>query len=143
MAVLSLCLLEALLIVLLIANLVKRWRAERSLRENKERLTLAMAAADVGVWVWDIPRNEVWASANWRRMFGFPLDAAIRFENVIQQVHAEDRVALERALRRAVEALKLVRLLPGIPARMTRAPGTRAASANLENPSGGRSGSPD
>jgi PAS domain S-box-containing protein len=101
--IISLCLLEAVLIALLLANLARRRRAERSLRESEERLSLAAAAADLGVWMWDIARNEVWATANWRRMFGFPAGETLRFETVLQRVHPADRVMVERAVRRAVE----------------------------------------
>jgi PAS domain S-box-containing protein len=98
----SICLLEALLIVLLVANLVKRRGAERSLRESEERLKLAMMAADLGVWMLDIARSQVWASANWRQIFGFPLDSAIDLETVLQRVHADDRAAWSQAVQRAV-----------------------------------------
>ena len=79
---LALCLLEALLIVLLLMNLVRRRRAKRALRESEERLNLATAAADIGVWAWDMGDNRVWVSANWRRMFGVPPEADIGFETV-------------------------------------------------------------
>lgn len=102
-AIVSLCLFEAFLIVLLLISLARRRRAERSLRESEERLNLAAAAADLGVWMWDIARNEVWATANWRRMFGFPAGAVLRFETVLQRIHPADRAAVEQAVRRAVE----------------------------------------
>jgi PAS domain S-box-containing protein len=99
----SLCLLEALLIILLVGNLLKRRRAEQSLRESEERLSLAMAAADLGVWMLDTARNQAWASPNWRRLFGVPATAPISLETVLERVHAADRGAMESAVRRAIE----------------------------------------
>jgi PAS domain S-box-containing protein len=64
---------------------------------------LATEAAGVGVWMWDLSRNEIWATEIWRRMFGFPPDAAIRYETVIGQIHPQDRETVEHAVRRAVE----------------------------------------
>ena len=75
----------------------------RSLHESEERLSLATAAAGLGVWMWDVSRNEVWATENWRRMFGFPPEAAIRYETVIERIHPQDRETVERAVRRAIE----------------------------------------
>jgi PAS domain S-box-containing protein len=101
--VISLCLLEAALIVLLVADGLKLRRAKESLRQTEERLNLAMAAADLGVWMLDIPRNRAWASANWLRIYGFPPDAAISLETVLQRIHADDRAAVESAVRRVIE----------------------------------------
>jgi PAS domain S-box-containing protein len=102
-AILALCFLEALLIVLLLLNLVRRRGAERALRESQERMSLATAAADLGVWAWDMHNNRVWVSANWCRMFGIPPDADIGFETVFQRVHADDREAMELSVKRAIE----------------------------------------
>ena len=102
-AVIALCLLEAFLLGLLIVNLVTRRRAQQSLRESEERLSLAAAAADIGVWMLDVAHDQVWATANWRRMFGFPPDAAIAFGAVLQRIHPDDRAVVKRALRLAIE----------------------------------------
>ena len=52
-----------------------RKKAEELLRESEERMTLAAEAAGFGVWMWSIPRNQVWGSERWLRLFGFPPDA--------------------------------------------------------------------
>jgi len=48
---LSLCLLEALLIVALLVQLRRRRLAEAALRESERRLTLAASAAHLGIWI--------------------------------------------------------------------------------------------
>ena len=85
------------------ANAITRKRSDQALHESEERLSLATAAAGLGVWMWDVSRNEVWATENWRRMFGFPLDVTIRFETVIGRIHPQDRERVEYAVRRAIE----------------------------------------
>ena len=70
-AVLVVGLIETALIILLAVNLVRRRRAEKSLRESEQRLSLATASGNLGVWIWDIGSNHVWANSNWRQMFGF------------------------------------------------------------------------
>ena len=85
------------------ANAITRKRSDQVLHESEERLSLATAAAGSGVWMWDVSRNEVWATENWRRMFGFPPDAPIRYETVIGRIHPQDRETVDRAVRRAIE----------------------------------------
>ena len=75
----------------------------RELRESEDRMTLAAEAAGFGVWMWNIPRNQVWGSERWLRLFGFPPDAAVSFEMVMQQIHPDDRQRVEREVRRALE----------------------------------------
>jgi len=99
----SLCLLEAVLIVLLLLNLRRRRQAEQSLRESDERFTLATAAAGLGVWAWDMYNNRVWVSENWCRMFGVPLGTDIGFETVFARVHPADREAMQLSVKRAIE----------------------------------------
>ena len=91
------------MIAQIFANAITRKRSDRVLHESEERLRLATAAAGSGVWVWDVSRNEVWATENWRRMFGFPPDAPIRYETVIGRIHPQDRETVELAVRRAIE----------------------------------------
>jgi formate hydrogenlyase transcriptional activator len=91
------------LVAQVFANAIVRKRTEQVLRESEERLSLATAAAGVGVWMWDVSRDEVWATEQWRRMFGFPPDAAIRYEDVIARIHPQDRERVEHAVRRAIE----------------------------------------
>ena len=73
------------------------------LRESEERMTLAAEAAGFGVWMWSIPRNQVWGSERWLRLLGFALDATVSFEMVMQRIHPDDRERVEREVRRAVE----------------------------------------
>lgn len=101
-AVMSLCLVQALLIVLLVVHRSRRRRAEQSLRESEERLSLAAAGGDLGIWMWDLTHNGVWATANWRRLFGFSPDAKLCYAAVIERIHPHDRDAVEQAVRRAV-----------------------------------------
>ena len=46
------------------ANAITRKRSDQVLRESEERLSLATAAAGSGVWMWDMSRNELWATEN-------------------------------------------------------------------------------
>jgi two-component system sensor kinase FixL len=73
------------------------------LRESEERITLATEAGGVGMWMWSIASDRVWASARWRSLFGFVPDSDVSFGNVIQHIHPDDREGVQRDVRRAVE----------------------------------------
>ena len=45
--------------------------SEAGLRENEERMSLAVDAASFGIWIRDLARNEIWASDKWRELSGF------------------------------------------------------------------------
>ncbi len=72
------------------------------LRESEERMTMAAEAAGFGVWMWNIPRNQVWGSERWLRLFGFAPDMAVSFEMVMQRIHPDDRERVEGEVRRAL-----------------------------------------
>ena len=58
--------------VLRASRLVHELQAsEAGLRESEARMSLAVDAADLGIWIRDLARNEIWASDKWRELFGF------------------------------------------------------------------------
>jgi PAS domain S-box-containing protein len=52
-------------------DITERRRAEASVRENEERLTLAFAGAQEGVWDWNLETNAVFYSPRWKQMLGY------------------------------------------------------------------------
>ncbi|NQT14125.1 MAG: PAS domain S-box protein, partial [Planctomycetes bacterium] len=54
-----------------LAGIVKRKRAEESLRKSEERFELAVQGTEAGVWDWDLRTNQVYYSALWKRMLGY------------------------------------------------------------------------
>jgi PAS domain S-box-containing protein len=85
------------------ADLRRAAQLSDDLRDSEERMTLATEAGGIGMWMWSIADNQVWGSARWLHLFGFPPDGAISLENVIQHIHPDDRGAVERDVRRALD----------------------------------------
>src|SRR5271165_735512 len=75
--VLSLCLLEALLIAALLVQLRRRRLAEAGLREREQQMGLAASAAELGMWTWDILRDQIWISDKGRALFGIAPDTRL------------------------------------------------------------------
>jgi two-component system, LuxR family, sensor kinase FixL len=89
--------------VLRAAQLVRELHAsEAGLRESEERMTLAAEAANVGVWLHDLVRHEIWASDTWRALFGFTKSERIDFSGFLQRLHPEDREAVNQTLTNAL-----------------------------------------
>jgi len=93
-------LVQAALIALLVLNLARRWRVERSLRESQERTILAATAADLGLWEWDVTRDQVWFTSAGRVQLGDL--APTNLGGFMRLVHPDDHAEVGRALTSAM-----------------------------------------
>lgn len=71
--------------------------SEAGLRESEERMSLAVDAANFGIWIRDLVRNDIWASDTWRALFGFGPSERVEFDGILQRLHPDDRDALRLA----------------------------------------------
>ncbi len=72
------------------------------LRESERRIELASAAANLGMWAWDIEGDTVWATNSARAMFGFSKSERISSARVLSALHPEDRDAVDHAVKSAL-----------------------------------------
>ena len=81
------------------AQLARQLQAsEADLRETQKRMELAASAAELGMWMWDIVRDEVWITDKGRTLFGFAPSEKVDFDRFRSRVHPEDRESLLKAL---------------------------------------------
>jgi PAS domain S-box-containing protein len=78
-------------------------RAHQGVRENEERLRMAMDVARIAAWEWQLATGEMKWSTDPEMLFGFPRGALGSELRLAQRVHPDDRerqeVATETALR--------------------------------------------
>ena len=79
-------------------DITERKRTESALRESEERLTLAFAGAQEGVWDWNLDTNAVVYSPHWKQMLGYSDEEIEPHVSAWERlVHPDDRAAAERA----------------------------------------------
>src|SRR5688500_1803936 len=77
---LAVVVMQSAFITWLLVNRATRRRAERARAENEERMWLATESADLGLWVWDIARDDFWVTPRFRSMFAFGASERISFD---------------------------------------------------------------
>ena len=103
LATAGLCAVETFLIAFLLWQRRGRRLAEASLRDSEQRMTLAVDAANFGIWVRDLARNEIWASDRWRALFGFAKTERLELAVILERVHPEDRESLSQTFASVLE----------------------------------------
>jgi PAS domain S-box-containing protein len=79
-------------------DITERKRTESALRESEERLTLAFAGAQEGIWDWNLETNAVVYSSRWKHMLGYSDDEIEPNVSAWERlVHPDDRGAADRA----------------------------------------------
>ena len=79
-------------IQVIVRDISERKRAEAILRQNEERLTLAFAGAQEGVWDWDLETGAVVYSPRWKEMLGYADDEVEPHVSAWERLlHPEDK----------------------------------------------------
>jgi PAS domain S-box-containing protein len=93
----------ALPLLALAGVIEERRRAEASSRQDEERLAMAMTAAQMGTWEWDMQKNTAKWSTETKRIFGLlPDDPETSSEEFYQMIHPDDRLSVQNAIARSV-----------------------------------------
>jgi|GEM_PF-709431 len=92
-------------VMVMTQNINQRKRSEKALKESQERLNLALAAAKMCYWDWDLQTDSFTVSENHELVCGSsavdtPKSGYATFQN---RVHPEDRDRVNKALSAAIE----------------------------------------
>jgi signal transduction histidine kinase len=83
------------------ADVLRAAQLARDLRESEQRMVLAVRAAELGLWAWDITRDEIWATDKGRLLFGFGKSERIDFERFADLLHPDDREPVNLAVAKS------------------------------------------
>lgn len=79
-------------------DITDRKRTELALRESEERLSLAFAGAQEGIWDWNLETDTVVYSSRWKEMLGYGDEEIEPHISAWERlVHPDDRAAADQA----------------------------------------------
>ncbi len=88
----------------------ERIQIEAALKENEQRLDLALSTAKAGAWTLDVPKNTSWWDENVRGIFGYKSEPLNNYADHWQSVvHPDDRQMALTAFKQAFETTDLER----------------------------------
>ncbi len=75
---------------------------DEALRESEERMRLAADAVNLGIWEWDLSKDEASVTDTRRAFVGWPASGKITLEHFISRVHPDDRNRIRQAIDDAI-----------------------------------------
>ena len=83
-------------------DVTERKVAEQALAESQGRLRLALRAARMGTWYWDLATDALSVDQGLSQLYGLePRDSMIRLDALLERVHPEDRENVRKAINHA------------------------------------------
>ena len=76
---------------------------DEALRKSEERMRLAADAVHLGIWEWDLGKDEAWVTNARRAFWGWPASGKITLEHFISRVHPDDRNRIRQAIDDAIQ----------------------------------------
>jgi PAS domain S-box-containing protein len=74
----------------LVLDVTELKKNEQQYAESEQKLTLALRASQMGIWVWDIVENQLTWSEEVYKIFGLRHDTPITFESYQRLTHPDD-----------------------------------------------------
>jgi len=88
---------------LLQREITQRTWAEESLRGSEERFRMAVEAAEMGTWFWNIQQDEISWSEKFRTLFGLTSNAKLTYKAILQVIHPDDRQRIDQSVKNTLE----------------------------------------
>ena len=85
------------------ANVLDRKRNLQALQWQEEQMRLAAESADIGLWVWNIQQDTIWATDRAREIYGVPYDDKLNLQRFLACLHSEDRERVNNVIQEAFQ----------------------------------------
>lgn len=86
--------------------LIGKLTTEQTRQESEANLQFALTAAQLGIWNLDPATGVVYFDERCRQLYGNPPDVVLRYQNIIQYIHPEDREKVVTAIANAIDPAK-------------------------------------
>jgi len=91
-------------LLVVVRNITERKRVEEQLKNNEQRLRLALGVANMGSWDWNLITNDTRSDLKLRLLFSGEINATPEKEaDFFRFIHSEDAPQVREAIRAAVE----------------------------------------
>jgi two-component system cell cycle sensor histidine kinase/response regulator CckA len=88
-------------IVLVPTDITERVRLERSLAQSQQQLRLAVDAAHVGLWSWDLLSNRVTWDNRLLEIYDI-VEPPTDYDRYLELIHSDDRAVMQKVVERAL-----------------------------------------
>src|SRR5437762_1809736 len=85
------------------SDMARAARLTRELEISEKRFNLAADSANLGMWEWDLEKDEIWVTPTRRAQLGFPASGRITFAELISRWHEGDRNKIRQAVNEAIQ----------------------------------------
>ncbi len=90
-----------------IRDVTEQRAAERALEASDQRLRMALTAAKMGIWEWEIPTDRVIWSAEVSSIYGLDAaETARTLADFLERIHPDDRPAIHKRLVELIDRRK-------------------------------------
>ena len=76
---------------------------KRQLQASEKRVRLETTAANVGLWLWDVSRDAIWASEQARILYDVRPDEPLNFQRFMACLHPDDRIPADGNAQSALQ----------------------------------------
>lgn len=84
-------------------DLTDRKRTEEALRESEERLRIALDAAKLGMWYWNLESDTLTFTEQCKALFGLPADTVMSYQVFLDALHPDDRQRTNEIVNHSIE----------------------------------------
>jgi PAS domain S-box-containing protein len=85
------------------SDMARAARLTHELEISEKRFNLAADSANLGMWEWDLEKDEIWVTPTRRAQLGFSASGKITFEELISRWHDDDRDKVRQAVNEAIQ----------------------------------------